>query len=116
MDKAYVYLHTKDFPPAMNRNRNRPRRRPRSFSQKFWEDPQGNVVIWQKPNRFLLTWLIGTILTWVLPFGSLTKFIGLVTLIALIIWAVLEVYSGADYFRRLLGLLILLALLIVHTL
>ncbi|HSX53300.1 MAG TPA: hypothetical protein VLF90_02945 [Patescibacteria group bacterium] len=92
----------------------RPRRRPQSFSQRFWEDGQGNVVVWQTPNRFLYTWIVTTVIGWFLPFGWFERFVSLVSLVAIVIWAILEAWKGINYFRRLLGILVLVALLITH--
>jgi hypothetical protein len=95
-------------------NRPRRRHRPRSFSEKFWQDDHGHVVVWQKPNLFLYSWAASTFFNLFAPVGWLHTILGYIGLVALIVWAILETYSGVDYFRRLLGGLILLAILVVH--
>ncbi len=86
----------------------------RSFSQKFWEDKHGNVVVWQKPNIWLTAWFVALVAKWMLPSGWPSSTAGILSLIALIVWAVLEVYKGVNYFRRLVGLLVLLLLAFSH--
>ncbi len=86
----------------------------RPISQKFWEDRSGNFVVWQKPNVWLWTWFITMVAGWILPLGFVQKATGWISLIALIIWAVFEVKNGVNYFRRSLGLLVLLLLIVVR--
>ncbi len=83
-----------------------------TFSQKFWEDTHGRVVVWQKPNIWLTTWFIAMVIGWFLPNGWSEKFLSFVSLFAIIIWSILELTKGVNYFRRLLGLLILLTLVV----
>ncbi|HSX44842.1 MAG TPA: hypothetical protein VLF39_01860 [Candidatus Saccharimonadales bacterium] len=91
-------------------------RRPKnqSFSQKFWEDGHGNFVIWQKPNVYLSTWFLTMVGNWFIHTNWLRSGLSYISLLALIIWAVLEVYNGINYFRRLIGILVLLTLLTSH--
>ncbi len=86
----------------------------RSFSHKFWEDKRGHFVVWQKPNIWLTTWFLAMVANWLLPSGWLSKSAGFISLIALVVWAVLEFTQGANYFRRLIGLLVLLLLVFNH--
>jgi len=92
-------------------NQPRRRHRPRTFNEKFWHNDRGQVVVWQKPNIYLATWGIITVVNWFLPLDWIEKSLGFVSLIAIIVWGVLEVYSGTNYFRRLIGALVLLAIL-----
>lgn len=92
-------------------NRPRRRHRPRTFSEKFWENDHGQVVVWQKPNKLLYTWAICTFINLYVPLGWAVTLLGIVGLIALIAWAVMEIYSGVNYFRRLVGALVILILI-----
>ena len=74
---------------------------------KFWRDDRGHVVIWQPPNIWLIVWAA-------LDFASLF-FNGAVSNVlwylgsaSLIIWALLEVFQGVNYFRRTLGAVVLI--------
>jgi hypothetical protein len=84
---------------------------------KFWHDDEGNTVIWQTPNAFLIIWVILTIVS-LLVSGKTADVLSFIGWASLIIWSVLEVWKGVNYFRRLLGLIVfvLSALSFVHVL
>jgi hypothetical protein len=86
----------------------------RTFSQKFWEDKQGHFVVWQMPNVWLWTWAITLFLSWFAPYGFFQKTLGWVSLIALVIWAFREAVNGVNYFRRSIGVLVLVLLILVR--
>lgn len=86
--------------------------RKKSFSYKFWHDKDGNFVVWQKPNIFLWVWIIALVLSIVLGANTFTHYLGVLGGISIIIWALLELVRGVNYFRRTLGLLVLLLILI----
>lgn len=88
-----------------------PRNRARNttFWDKFWRDEYGRDVIWQRPNAFLLTWIVVTVLGLFMPYNEIKTTLGIIGTIAIIIWALWEMYSGVNRFRRLLGALVLLA-------
>lgn len=84
----------------------------KTFSQKFWEDDRGKVVVWQKPNLPLTIWFLATVGGMLLPNGFIQKALYLIGLVALVVWSILEISRGVNYFRRLLGLLVLLSMII----
>jgi len=86
--------------------------RHQTFSDKFWHDKDGNLVVWSKPNIFLWVWIAATVISIVMTTNSLERAITFVGGIAIIIWAVLELGWGVNYFRRLLGLCVLLLIVI----
>ena len=79
---------------------------------KVWKDPEGKVVIWQWPNVWLMAWMIALAVSWFLPPGKLTDSLGLISFVALVVWALLEIFKGVNYFRRSLGLAILVMLIV----
>jgi len=79
---------------------------------KMWKDPEGKVVIWQWPNVWLMAWMIALVVSWFLPPGKLTDGLGLISFVALVVWALLEIFKGVNYFRRSLGLAILVMLIV----
>lgn len=81
----------------------------RSLWDKIWKDSHGNVVIFQMPNVWLIAWAALTIITFFLNKGTAQDAISWVAEIALAIWAILELVKGVNYFRRALGLLVLIA-------
>lgn len=86
-----------------------------SLWDKFWKDRHGDIVIWQTPNALLIGWAILTIISLFLNGSASNVFVWLGTL-ALVIWALLELGRGVNYFRRALGavVIVLIILLVVH--
>ena len=82
------------------------RRDQRSLWDKTWRDRQGRIVIWQTPNLWLIGWLVLTFIS-LLFSGRQADIFSWLGSAALIIWSLLEILKGASYFRRALGLLVL---------
>jgi hypothetical protein len=82
--------------------------RRQSFSDKFWQDKHGNLVIWQRPNIPLIVWLAAFILSIILPDGPIERGVSFIAEAAIVIWAFMELVWGSSYFRRLLGICVLL--------
>jgi hypothetical protein len=84
--------------------------RHRTLWNRIWKDRQGHVVIWQMPNWFLVGWAVLTFITLFMSSKShLGDILTWIAEISLIIWALLELFRGVNYFRRALGLLVLIA-------
>lgn len=79
---------------------------PRSLWSKTWRNRQGRVVIWQTPNLALIAWAGLTVFSLMVN-GRLADILSWLGLAALVIWSLLEIFRGANYFRRALGLLVL---------
>jgi hypothetical protein len=62
------------------------------------------VILWQTPNPALIGWAAAAILSYFIHSQPLAW---LATAL-LFTWAFMEAYQGVNYFRRLLGLIILL--------
>lgn len=76
---------------------------------RIWKDKRGRVVIWQTPNMWLIGWAALTVISLLFSGQSRAATIFAVTgSIALIIWSVLEILKGVNYFRRALGLVVLI--------
>lgn len=88
--------------------------RQRSFSDKFWHDKHGNFVAWQKPNIFLWVWFVTAVVNFFLQNNSLERYVGYVGMVSILIWAALELFRGVNYFRRTLGLCVLLLFLVIR--
>jgi hypothetical protein len=77
----------------------------RSLWDRTWRDSNGQVVIWQMPNKWLLGWAGFTVLS-LLFSGRTADVFSWAGSISLIVWSLLEILKGANYFRHALGLLI----------
>ena len=76
---------------------------------KIWRDKQGKgrVVLYQMPNIPLAAWVVLTVI-FLMTSGTFANATSMLASFALLVWAGLEVWSGVNYFRRGLGLVILL--------
>lgn len=77
------------------------------FNRTF-RDSDGNFAIAQMPNLPILVWLAATLLALVLKEGNLHRGLEAVAFGSLFTWAWLELFQGVNYFRRSLGLIVLL--------
>lgn len=80
------------------------------FDRTF-RNSEGKIVIAQPPNLPLLVGLVTTLLQLLLPSGKLQAGFDLVAFGALFTWAWQELFQGVNYFRRALGLLVLVGML-----
>jgi len=78
----------------------------RSLWDRTWKDRRGHVVIWQWPNIPLIGWAVLTVVS-LLVGGRQADVFSWLASASLVIWSLLEIFKGANYFRRALGLLIL---------
>jgi hypothetical protein len=81
---------------------------------RFWRDADGRVVLGQRPNLPLIGWLFFTGLTRVLGAGHWRGGVGFAGSALLFTWAYLELTQGVNYFRRLVGLVVLAAVIASH--
>ncbi len=77
-----------------------------SLWDRTWKDRRGRIVIWQTPNLSLIAWAVLTVLS-LLVSSRLADVLSWLGSAALITWSLLEIFRGANYFRRALGLLVL---------
>ncbi|HUA13608.1 MAG TPA: hypothetical protein VL989_03855 [Candidatus Sulfotelmatobacter sp.] len=75
---------------------------------KTWRDKHGKVVIWQNPNPFLIAWLVLTIISLLIN-GTAADICQDIGVVSIAIWSFLELFQGVNYFRRVLGLVVLLS-------
>lgn len=81
---------------------------------RFWKDKDGQVVIWQTPNVWLWAWFVSSLLARFIHTGVPHDVFRYAALVTLVVWALRELLGGVNYFRRLIGLLILAASLYNH--
>lgn len=83
------------------------------FNQTFraFRDNDGNIVIAQPPNLPILVAITTTLLTFVVPSGNLHTGFDAIAFGSWFTWAWLEIFDGVNYFRRALGLFVLIAIL-----
>jgi hypothetical protein len=74
---------------------------------KIWRDDDGNVVIWQMPNVWLIGWAVLTFASLLFSKGHIANILTWAGEASLIIWCLLEIFKGVNYFRRALGIAVL---------
>lgn len=80
------------------------------FDRTF-RDSEGNVVIAQPPNLPLIIWIVASLLKLIVTTGKINLGLDLVAFGTLFTWAWEELFQGVNYFRRALGLIVLVGLL-----
>jgi hypothetical protein len=74
---------------------------------KLFIDKNGRFVVAQIPNLPILLWLTCLFIDKLILNKTISTAVSVIGTCALIYWAYLEITSGANYFRRILGILVL---------
>jgi hypothetical protein len=77
------------------------------FLTKFFKDSRGSIVLWQWPNVWIYGWAFFGVLARLFSSGIVATGSRVVSTLALIVWAFFEITEGVNYFRRLLGAIVL---------
>ncbi len=80
------------------------------FDRTFRDD-NGNIVLAQPPNLPILVWGAASLLQRIGTSGKFHTGLVWVAFGALFTWAWLEVFQGVNYFRRALGLVVLIGVI-----
>lgn len=78
---------------------------------KTFRDSEGNIVIAQPPNLPLLVGITATVLNLIVTSGNFNLGIDAIAFGSFFTWAWLELFQGVNYFRRTLGLLVLVGII-----
>lgn len=71
----------------------------------FFEDKNGNVVIYQRPNLLIILAAAASIFALMTNKGIIHTLAAWVAIITWVAWSALEVVFGDSYFRKTIGLL-----------
>jgi hypothetical protein len=77
------------------------------FVKKAFYDEHGNLALFQFPNAPIIIWALAALAGHIFTSSWPHKIFSFISLFAIIIWALLEIFSGVSYFRRALGLIVL---------
>ncbi|MFN6571795.1 hypothetical protein [Dendronalium sp. ChiSLP03b] len=80
---------------------------------KTFRDSNGNIVIAQMPNPPLIVWIVTSLLALIFTNGTINTVLNVVADGSLFTWAWLELFQGVNYFRRALGLAVLIGFIIL---
>lgn len=81
--------------------------------KKIFYDKYGNFVVFQKPNIPVLVACL-SLLGYSLSSGREQELYKFTSLLSFGIWALLELALGVNYFRRIIGLAVLIFLLFIN--
>jgi hypothetical protein len=78
---------------------------------KTFRDSNGNIVIAQMPNLPLIVWIVTSLLSLIFTSGTINTVLDVLANGSLFTWAWLELFDGINYFRRALGLAVLIGMI-----
>jgi hypothetical protein len=79
--------------------------------QNLFQDKEGRVVIFQKPNVPIIVWAMSMVIAR-LTHGEVRDRFELLAFIALATWALMEILWGSTTFRRILGAVVLIVIVV----
>lgn len=79
---------------------------------RLFRDGTGEIIIGQPPNLPILIWGVATLLKLVFTTGQVKIGLDLLAVSSLLYWSFLEITEGVNYFRRDLGVIVLIAIII----
>jgi hypothetical protein len=79
-----------------------------TFIDRCYKDTSGNITLAQTPNAPILIWIVCGLIRFIHLPPHIDTGIAFIGTSAIVIWAWLELVSGANYFRRVLGFVVLL--------
>ena len=82
-----------------------------SFLNQMFRDDEGKIVVAQLPNLPIIVWIVATLLKMIFATGQINTGLELIAFGALFTWAWEELFQGVNYFRRGLGVIVLVSLI-----
>ena len=87
---------------------------PATVISKFFKDKDGHIAMWQFPNIPLIGWLVFMIVAMLVNYGRWHNDAEFLSAALLYTWAYLEIRSGVSWFRRVLGGVVLIYIVVSH--
>jgi hypothetical protein len=78
---------------------------------KTFRDNEGKIVIAQMPNLPIIVWITASLLGLIFTTGKINTGLDLVAFGSSFTWAWEELFQGVNYFRRALGLWVLIGVI-----
>jgi hypothetical protein len=82
-----------------------------TFFNQVFQDRDGKIVMAQMPNLPLVIWIAACLLQMTFSTGRLNMGLELIAFGSLFTWAWEEIFQGVNYFRRALGLVVIIGLI-----
>lgn len=84
----------------------------KNLFDKLFRDAKGHIVIAQFPNGAIIGWAICVVLDMLIGTGVLHFILHFSAQVFLLVWAFEEIQTGASLFRRILGGVVLIVLVL----
>lgn len=78
---------------------------------KVFRDSEGKIVLAQMPNLPLIVWIVASLFKLIFTTGKINTGLEVLAFGTLFTWAWEELFQGVNYFRRALGLLVIVSLI-----
>jgi hypothetical protein len=78
----------------------------------LFKDKNDRIVIMQFPNIPIIGWFVCLALAKLISSGHLRTSLELISAAFLFTWAYLEIFQGVNYFRRILGVIVVIAAIV----
>jgi len=82
--------------------------------QHLFKDSKGHIVLYQAPNALLWAWLVLKALSLMMSKGNVSNGMDMLSKAILFTWAYLEITEGVNNFRRMLGFVVILSIVMSY--
>jgi hypothetical protein len=79
---------------------------------RVFRDGEGKITIGQMPNLPIIIWTVASLSKLLFTSGVAYRSLDIIAFTALLVWALEELFQGVNYFRRALGLVVLIGLIV----
>ena len=83
-----------------------------SFFNQLFRDDEGKIVLAQMPNLPVIVWIVASLSKLLFTTGRISIGLEAIAFGALFTWGWEELFQGVNYFRRALGLIVLVSLIL----
>ncbi len=78
---------------------------------RVFRDSKGQIILAQMPNLPLIVWIISSLLKIIFTTGKINIGLDALAFGSLFTWAWEELFQGVNYFRRSLGLIVIIGMI-----
>jgi hypothetical protein len=87
---------------------------PKLKEQHFFKDQENHWAVWQWPNIPLYGWIVCELLAFIVKQHQLHAGLVQLSRAFLFTWSYLEIKEGINYFRRLLGIVVMIGIIVSY--
>ena len=83
-----------------------------TFFNQVFRDDEDKIVLGQPPNLLIIVWITVTLLKMIFATGKINTGLEVIAFGTLFTWAWEELFQGVNYFRRILGFIVIISLIV----